>query len=426
MKILIRNAKLICPVQNIDDFKDIVIEDEKILDIVSPNSAHSPHFDKIIDGTNLIAAPGLVDMHTHLREPGQEGRETIATGTKAAAAGGYTSVTAMPNTTPTIDNAYVTEYIKTKAQREGIVGVNIIGAITMERKGETLAEIGEMFKAGIIGVSDDGNCVMNSYVMRKAMDYCKQFDLLVIDHCEDVNLKGQGVMNEGFNSMQLGLRGIPKASEEIMVTRDIALSQHTGCRTHIAHVSTLGSVHFIKEGKSRGAKVTAEVTPQHLFLSDDEVKSYNPNTKVSPPLRNPEDNSALIDGLKDGTIDAIATDHAPHSMEQKDLEFQLADSGIIGLETALSLCLRLVHSGDLSLMQLIRVMSTNPARILGIQGGSLERGKPANIILFNKDEAWTYKEENIISKSKNSPFINTTFKGKVKHTIYKGKVVYGY
>jgi dihydroorotase len=424
MKTLIRNAKLVCPVQNIEDFKDIVIEDEKILDILSPNSAQSPHFDKIIDGTNLIAAPGLVDMHTHLREPGQEGRETIATGTKAAAAGGYTSVTAMPNTAPTIDNAYVTEYVKTKAQREGIVGVNIIGAITMERKGETLAEIGEMFKAGIVGISDDGNCVMNSYVMRKAMDYCRQFDLLVIDHCEDIHLKGQGVMNEGFNSMQLGLRGIPKASEEIMVTRDIALSQHTGCRAHIAHVSTSGSLHFIREGKNRGAKVTAEVTPHHLFLTDDEVKSYNPNTKVSPPLRSPEDNKALIEGLKDGTIDAIATDHAPHSLEQKDMEFQLADSGIIGLETALPLCLGLVHSGDLTLMELIRVMSTNPAKILGIQGGSLERGKYANIVLFNKDEGWTYTEDSIVSKSKNTPFLNRKFKGKVKHTVYKGKIVY--
>jgi len=260
--------------------------------------------------------------------------------------------------------------------------------------------------------------------MRKAMDYCKQFNITVIDHCEDTNLKGEGVMNEGYHSMKLGLRGVPSVSEEIMVSRDIALSNHTGCKTHIAHVSSAGSVRVISDAKKAGVPITAEVTPHHLFLTEEAVCGYDPNTKVSPPLRTEKDIKALKQGLKNGTIDCIATDHAPHSMEKKDIEFQLSKSGMIGLETALPLCLKMVHENDINLLTLIKLMSTNPAKILGIQGGSLEKGKPADITIFSLNEEWTYVEDKIISKSKNTPFKGWKFKGKVKYTICDGKVVW--
>ena len=423
MKLLIKNGRLICPVQNIDDKKDIVIEDGVIKEIAASTPSEK-HFDDVIDAAGMIVAPGLVDMHTHLREPGHEGAETIATGTLAGAAGGFTSLATMPNTHPVNDNPYVTAYIKTKAKEEGVIKVYPIGAITVGQEGAQLAEIGEMLKAGIVAVSDDGKCVMNSYVMRKAMDYCKQFNIPVIDHCEDTNLKGEGVMNEGYYSMKLGLRGIPGVSEEIMVSRDIALAHHTGCRTHIAHVSSAGSLRVISDAKQAGIPVTAEVTPHHLFMTEEDVANYDPNTKVSPPLRTQKDMKALRSALKTGIIDAIATDHAPHSAEKKDIEFQLSKSGMIGLETALSLCLKLVHENEISLMTLIRLMSTNPAKILGISGGSLEKGKPADIVIFNLNEEWTYNEDKILSKSKNTPLKNTKLKGKVKYTICEGKMVW--
>jgi dihydroorotase len=424
MKILIKNAHVICPVQNIDDKRDIVIDNGLIKEVVKAGTA-SGTFDKTIDANGLVAAPGLIDMHTHLREPGHEGAETIATGTLAAASGGFTSLAAMPNTKPVNDNAYVTSYMKTKAKEEGVIKVYPIGAITVDQKGEQLAEIGEMIKAGIVAISDDGSCVMNSYVMRKAMDYAKQFNIPIIDHCEDTNLKGEGVMNDGYYSMKLGLRGVPGVSEEIMVSRDVALAQHTKCHTHIAHVSTAGSAKIIKQAKQANVPVTAEVTPHHLFLTEEAVSTYDPNTKVNPPLRTLEDTKALIQALKDGTIDAIATDHAPHSIERKDIEFQLAKNGMIGLETALPLCLRLVHEGDITLVQLIRLMSTNPAKILHITGGSLEAGSPADVVIFDTNEEWTYSEDKILSKSKNSPFKGWKLKGKVKHTICDGKIVWG-
>jgi len=423
LKLLIKNGRLICPVQNIDDKKDIIIEDGVIKEIVSSTPSEK-HFDDVIDATGMIVAPGLVDMHAHLREPGHEGAETIATGTLAGASGGFTSLAAMPNTHPVNDNPYVTAYIKTKAKEEGIIKVYPIGAITANQEGTQLAEIGEMLKAGIVAVSDDGQCVMNSYVMRKAMDYCKQFNLTVIDHCEDTNLKGEGVMNEGYYSMKLGLRGVPAVSEEIMVSRDIALAHHTGCRTHIAHVSSAGSLRVIGEAKQAGIPITAEVTPHHLFMTEEAVMEYDPNTKVSPPLRSQKDMKALRQALKNGIIDAIATDHAPHSAEKKDIEFQLSKSGIIGLETAFALCLKLVHENEISLTTLIRLMSTNPAKILGITGGSLEKGKPADIVVFSLNEEWTYAEDKILSKSKNTPLKNSKFKGKVKYTICDGKVVW--
>lgn len=424
MKILIKNAHVVCPVQNIDDKRDIVVDNGVIKEISKAGSI-SGSFDKTIEANGLFAVPGLVDMHVHLREPGHEGAETIATGTLAAAAGGFTSLAAMPNTKPVNDNAYVSSYMKTKAKEEGVVKVYPIGSITVDQAGEQLSEIGEMIKAGIVAISDDGSCVMNSYVMRKAMDYAKQFNIPVIDHCEDTNLKGEGVMNDGYYSMKLGLRGIPSVSEEIMVARDVLLAHHTKCNTHIAHVSTAGSVNIIKEAKKNNTPVTAEVTPHHLFLTEACVATYDPNTKVNPPLRTLEDTKALRQALKDGVIDVIATDHAPHSIERKDIEFQLAMNGMIGLETALPLCLTLVHEGDITLTQLVKLMSTNPAKILNISGGSLEIGNTADITIFDMNEEWTYSEDKILSKSKNTPFKGWKLKGKVKHTICEGKIVWG-
>ncbi len=423
MKLLIKNGRLICPVQNIDDKKDLIIEDGVIKDIVT-GSANDKDFDKVIDASGMVVAPGLIDMHVHLREPGHEGAETIATGTLAGASGGYTALACMPNTHPVNDNPYVTAYIKTKAKEEGLIKVYPIGAITIGQSGEQLAEIGEMLKAGIVAVSDDGNCVMNSYVMRKAMDYCKQFNIPVIDHCEDTNLKGEGVMNEGYYSMKLGLRGVPAVSEEIMVSRDIALSNHTGCKTHIAHISCEGSIRVIADAKEDGVPITAEVTPHHIFLTEEAVSDYDPNTKVNPPLRTEKDTKAIRQAIKSGIIDCIATDHAPHSVEKKDIEYQLSKSGMIGLETALPLCLDLVHQNDINLMTLIKLMSTNPAKILGVSGGSLEKGKPADVVIFNLNEEWTYTEDKILSKSKNTPFKGRKMKGKVRYTICDGKIVW--
>ncbi|MBN1114609.1 MAG: dihydroorotase [Oligoflexia bacterium] len=424
MRILVANGTVVCPVQNINEKKDVIIENDIISSIEKPGSVPSAGFDRVIDASSMVVAPGLVDMHTHLREPGHEGAETIATGTRSAASGGFTSIAAMPNTNPVNDNPYVTSFIKTKAKEEGVIKVYPIGAITVNIDGKELAEIGEMHNAGIIAVSDDGNCVMDSYVMRKAMDYCKQFGLPVIDHCEDMNLKGQGVMNDGYYSMKLGLRGIPAVSEDIMVARDVALCHHTGCRTHIAHVSSKGSVRFIRDAKQDGIPVTAEVTPHHLFLTEEAVAGYNPSTKVNPPLRTDEDIEALIQGLKKGIIDVIATDHAPHSIEKKDIEFQLAKSGMIGFETALPLCLELVRKKHVKMPELIKLMSANPAKILGIQGGSLEKGTCADIVIFDQDREWTYTEDAIVSKSKNSPFIGKTLKGKVLYTVCSGRIVY--
>jgi dihydroorotase, multifunctional complex type len=355
MKTLIKGGHVIDPSQNIDEVRNILIEDGKIKNY--PPDTKDVETDstiQVIDASGKIVAPGFIDMHVHLREPGFEYKETIRTGCLAAAAGGFTSVVCMPNTNPVNDNASVTEYILLKARTEGVVNVFPVGAITKGQKGETLAEIGEMWEAGCVAISDDGQPVMNSGVMRHAMEYVKAFGIPVISHAEDLELSAKGAMNEGFTSTTLGLRGIPNASEEVMVARDITLAELTGAHLHVAHVSTAGSVRLIRDAKRRGVKVTAEATPHHFTLTDKAVLNYDTNAKMNPPIRSREDMEAIRGGLKDGTIDIIATDHAPHSEDEKKVEFDLAPFGISGLETALPLASRLVAEGVLTLPELIK------------------------------------------------------------------------
>ena len=425
MSILIKGGRIIDPSQGIDTKGNILIESGKIKSY--PKTTKKFEQDsrvKVIDAKGKVVCPGLVDIHVHLREPGFEYKETISSGCKSAAAGGFTTIVCMPNTNPVNDNASVTEYILLKARTEGIVNVFPIGAITKGEMGETLAQIGEMYEAGCVGVSDDGMPVMNSKVMRHAMEYVKAFDIPVISHAEDKNLSGNGVMNEGEVSTQLGLAGIPCASEDVMVSRDIQVAELTGSRLHICHVSTEGSVRLIRAAKKRGVKVTAEVTPHHFILTDEAVSRYDTNAKMNPPLRGKKDREAVIEGLKDGTLDAIATDHAPHSEDEKKVEFDLAPFGIVGLETALPLSLKLVEDGVLSLSEMISKLTDAPSNVLNLGKGTLKTGEAADVVIFDPDQDVTINKENFHSKSKNSPFNGWKLKGKVNYTIVKGKVVY--
>ncbi len=425
MSILIKGGRIIDPSQRIDTKGNILIEKGKIKS--HPKTTKKFEQDsrvKVIDAKGKVVCPGLVDIHVHLREPGFEHKETISSGCKSAAAGGFTSIVCMPNTNPVNDNASVTEYILLKARTEGIVNVYPIGAITKGEMGETLAQIGEMYEAGCVGVSDDGMPVMNSKVMRHAMEYVKAFDIPVISHAEDKNLSGNGVMNEGEVSTQLGLAGIPCASEDVMVSRDIQVAELTGSRLHICHVSTAGSVRLIRAAKKRGVKVTAEVTPHHFILTEEAVNRYDTNAKMNPPLRGKKDRDAVIEGLKDGTLDAIATDHAPHSEDEKKVEFDLAPFGIVGLETALPLSLKLVEDGVLSLNEMISKLTDAPSNVLNLGKGTLKTGETADVVIFDPDQDVTIDKENFHSKSKNSPFIGWKLKGKVNYTIVNGKIVY--
>ena len=386
MRILIKGGRIVDPSQGIDEKGNILIEKGKIKSF--PKTAKKFEEDskvKVIDAKGKVVSPGLVDIHVHLREPGFEHKETISSGCKSAAAGGFTSIVCMPNTNPVNDNASVTEYILLKARTEGIVNVFPIGAITKGEMGETLAQIGEMYEAGCVGVSDDGMPVMDSKVMRHAMEYVQAFDIPVISHAEDKNLSGAGVMNEGDVSTQLGLAGIPCASEDVMVSRDIMVAELTGARLHICHVSTAGSVRLIRAAKKRGVKVTAEVTPHHFILTDEAVGQYDTNAKMNPPLRSKKDRKAVIEGLKDDTLDAIATDHAPHSEDEKKVEFDLAPFGIVGLETALPLSLKLVEDGVLSLDKVISKLTNVPSEILNLGKGTLEIGSAADIVIFDPE-----------------------------------------
>lgn len=425
MSILIKGGRIIDPSQGIDAVSNVLIENGKIKSY--PKTTKKIEQDervKVIDAKGKIVCPGLVDIHVHLREPGFEHKETIRTGCESAAAGGFTTIVCMPNTNPVNDNASVTEYILLKARTEGKVNVFPIGAITKGEMGETLAQIGEMYEAGCVGVSDDGMPVMNSKVMRHAMEYVQAFDIPVISHAEDKNLSGRGVMNEGEVSTQLGLAGIPCASEDVMVSRDITVAELTGARLHICHVSTAGSVRLIRAAKKRGVKVTAEATPHHFSLTDEAVGRYDTNAKMNPPLRSAKDREAVIEGLRDGTLDAIATDHAPHSEDEKKVEFDLAPFGIVGLETALPLSLKLVEDGALSLNQMISKLTDAPSQIMNLGKGTLEIGVGADVVIFDPDEEVTIDRGKFHSKSKNCPFHGWKLKGKVYYTIVNGKIVY--
>jgi dihydroorotase len=431
MKILIKNGHIIDPSQGADGIGDIVIENGKIKEIIiektSPLSKEGQrggtHYStRTINAKDLIIMPGLIDMHVHLREPGFVYKETIKTGTMAAVKGGFTTVCCMPNTYPVNDNASVTEFIIRKAAQEGFCTVLPIGAITKEQKGEELAEIGTMKNEGCIAFSDDGQPVMNSLIMRRALEYSKTFNVPIISHCEDLILSEGGVINEGLLSVILGLRGIPAEAEQVMVFRDISLAELTGAKLHIAHVSTEGSVKIIRNAKQRGLNVTAETCPHYFSITEEAVRGYDTNAKVKPPLRTKRDIEAIKNGLKDGTIDVIATDHAPHHRDEKLREFDMAPFGISGLETALSLSLRLVSEGFLTLSQLVEKMTLNPARILNIDKGTLKVGNDADVVIVDENKEFKVEAEGFVSKGKNTPFEGWSLKGMPVITICKGRV----
>jgi dihydroorotase len=427
MSLLIKNARVVDPASETDGLMDVLVENGKVAEMgrgISESKSPPVPQGGVIDATGKLLVPGLIDMHCHLREPGFEYKETIESGSRAGAAGGYTSLACMANTLPVNDNRAVTEYILRQAREKACTHIFPIGAVTKELKGESLAEIGELKEAGVVALSDDGKPLMNAGLFRRALEYARGFGLTVISHCEDLNLTGQGVMNEGFVSTILGLRGIPNAAEEVMVLRDIALAELTGASLHVAHVSTAGSVRAIQQAKARSVKVTAETAPHYFTLNDEAVQGYDPNTKMNPPLRTAKDVAAVIAGLKDGTLDAIATDHAPQTAIEKDVEFDYAASGIIGLETALPLTLRLVQEGHLTLMEAIEKLTLKPARILGLAKGRLKVGADADLTLIDLAQEQTVDVSQFKSKSRNSPFQGWRLKGFAVLTIVAGRIVY--
>ena len=434
--LLISGGHLLDSSQEIDKVGDLLITEDKIA-WVGDKGLASPQPDlSTIDATGLVVCPGFVDLHCHLREPGFEDKETIATGTRAAAGGGFTTICCMPNTDPPLDNQASIDYVRKTAETEGIVRVLPIGCITKGRQGKELTEMSELAEAGVIGFSDDGDPVSSSRIMSLAMDYSCALGLPIIEHCEDKELSDGGLMNDGWVSTRLGLNGIPTAAEEISVARDLALAQLTGARLHIAHVSTKGSVELIRRAKEEGIAVTAEATPHHLTLTEERVMgcqpgesnrlTYDTSAKVNPPLRTEDDVAALIKALKDGVIDVIATDHAPHRLVDKMCEFGVAAFGISGLETALGCLMSLVHSGELDLITLICKLTLEPARIIGTKYGELGTLKPgcqADITLFDPNKEWVVNSHNFASKGKNTPFDGYQFKGKVMATIFAGDIV---
>jgi dihydroorotase len=425
VKTLIRGGDVVDPVKEIVERLDIIIDEGKISDILPSGKFREtgPQI-AVIDASGKIVLPGMIDMHVHLREPGHEYKETIASGCLAGAAGGFTALACMPNTDPPNDNSSVTEFILKQARRADIIKVYPIACITRGRKGEVLTEFGDLRSAGAVGVSDDGSPVSNSHVMRMAMEYAKYHNLTVISHCEDINLSEGGLMHEGTVSAQIGLKGIPSVCEVIMVEREISLSRLTGCPVHIAHVSSAGSVEAIRRAKEDGLPVTAETTPHYFSLDHSAVIGYNTNAKMNPPLRSAEDVEAIKKGLAENVLDVIATDHAPQSPLEKELEFDKAAFGIIGLETALPLTLQLVRSGILSMPAAIKKMTCAPASILGVSGGMLKKGMAADLSIIDPKEEYILKEEDIISKSKNSPFIGKTLKGRNILTMVEGRIVW--
>lgn len=422
MSLLIKGGRIIDPSQGLDDTLDLLVENGLVKEIGKGLSV--PSSAKTIDAAGKYVVPGLVDMHVHLRDPGLEYKEDIVTGTRAAVAGGFTSVACMPNTKPVIDNKAVASYIIAKANAEGVCNVFPVGTITYGMQGERLSEMGELKESGCVAVSDDGKPVKNSELMRRALQYAHGMGILVISHAEELDLVGEGVMNEGYTSTELGLKGIPRVAEDIATARDIMLAEYTNAPIHIAHVSTAGSVRIIRDAKARGVKVTCETAPHYFTLTDDAVRGYTTNAKMNPPLRTVDDVEAVKAGLKDGTIDCIATDHAPHHLDEKDVEFNEALNGIIGLETSLPLSLGLVREGVLTIQQLVEVMSCNPSKILNINRGSLKVGSAADITVIDPGKEWLVAAEKLASKSKNSPWLKETMTGAASATIVGGIIVF--
>jgi len=425
---IIAGGKVIDPASKFNKVADIYVEDGKIVKIepkkLISQKKNSTSGGEIIPAWDKIVTPGLIDMHVHLREPGREDEETIVSGSQAGVAGGFTSICCMPNTNPPLDSQEAVKFVYDQA-KFAPGRIFCVAAVTKGQKGEELTEIGELVQAGAVAITDDGKPVFSSEVMRRALEYTRMFDIPVIDHCEDLNLSKEGVMHESFTSTVIGLKGIPALAEEIMVARNIKLAAYTGGRVHIAHLSTAGSVELVREAKKKKIKVTCEVTPHHFTLNEELITSYDTNLKMNPPLRSKKDIMAIKAGLKDGTIDCIATDHAPHSIEEKDVEFDLAPFGIIGLETALGLVVtELIEPGILSWSDAIAKMTMNPARILKLNLGQIKIGFPADFTIIDPKQSWSVDVTTFKSKSRNSPFGGRKLKGKIIHTIVKGKLVY--
>ncbi|HWN11200.1 MAG TPA: dihydroorotase [Pyrinomonadaceae bacterium] len=424
MKILIANGYVIDPSQGVNTSKNLLLEDGRVTGFLE-RGEQFPEDAEVFDATGLLVAPGFIDLHTHLREPGAEYKETIASGAAAAVAGGWTTICAMPNTDPINDSPAVTRFIIEQGQRAQFANVMPLGALTKGSAGKELAEMGEMKKAGIVAVSDDGRPVKNAGMMRRAMEYARGFDLTVVDHAQDESLSAGGVMHEGHWSLLLGLKGMPAAAEDVHVIRDCVLAKLTGASVHIAHVSSRGAVEAVRRAKEQGISVTCEVAPHHWTLTDDAVTDYDTNTKMSPPLRNADHVEALLDGLKDGTIDAIATDHAPHHADEKALEFDQAPFGIIGLETAIGLAFELVQKGVIDLTRLVELCSTYPARIFTLEDrGTLAKNAHADVTILDPAREWTFDVRGSKSKSRNTPFDGRTMNGAAVATIVGGRLVY--
>jgi dihydroorotase len=419
MNLLIRNGRVLDPGSGTDGVQDVLLLDGRVVRLGVGLAA--PEGIDVVDATGQIVCPGFIDMHTHLREPGQEYKETIASGTRAAAAGGFTAVCCMANTLPVNDNRAVTEYILARAKVGGVVRVYPIGAVTKNLDGRDLSEMAELAEAGCVAFSDDGRCVTNAQLYRRAMEYALPFGLPIISHAEDPHLAAAGVMHEGLVATELGLAGQSSATEEVMVARDLLLAELTSAHVHIAHISTAGSVRLVREARARGVRVTAEATPHHLVLSDEAVRSWDPNTRMAPPLRGKRDVEALREGLADGTIDAIATDHAPHETSEKEGEFASAANGVVGLETAVPLLLdRLVAPGHLDLTTLVARLTTGPAGLLGLPGGRLAPGAPADVTILDLERPWTVDPAAFASRSRNTPFAGLTGRGAPVMTIVGG------
>jgi dihydroorotase len=421
--ILIRGGRIIDPSRGADEVADLFLADGKVQ--ASGRDLGHPDDARVLDAGGKVVAPGLIDLHVHLREPGQEDVETVATGAMAAAAGGFSAICAMPNTDPVTDNQAAVGFIVSQAQRAAKARVYPIGAVSLGQKGQQLAEFGELVGAGAVAVSDDGKPVASSHLMRTALEYARTFGIPVADHCEDLTLAEGGAMHEGLVSTRLGLKGVPAAAEEIMVARDILLAELTGGHVHLCHMSTRGSVELIRRAKEKGLRVTAEACPHHFTLTHEACEGYNTQAKMSPPLRESEDREAIRQALRDGTIDVICTDHAPHHYDAKEREFDDAPNGIIGLETALGLTVsELLEAGLLSLPELVNRMSVMPARIFGLQGGSLAPGAPADVVVFDPAAEWTVRPEQFYSKSRNTPFAGRRLRGRAETTIVRGQVVF--